>query len=320
MYDVVIFTENTDPMQIAIPLGGFKVASVLRKNNFPTLVVNHLSTYSMAEIKNIIDLTISVNTLVVGFSSTFLRFVDTDTSAYTKSTIDTIFPQGKEFEDEVISYIRQKNENIKFIVGGTKTTAEYYNTNIDYVFLGYSETSIIDLMRHLTENIALPNSTVNQFGITIVDDRKALSYKFTEDKMIWEKTDVVNHKLLPIEIGRGCIFRCKFCSFPLNGKKSLDFIKQAEIIYEELMENYTKFGISHYFIVDDTFNDHILKLKSIEEVIARLPFKPKFWCYTRLDLLCTNAGMIDVMYNIGVRAMYFGIETLNLQTGRIIGK
>jgi len=320
MYDVIIFTENTDPMQIAIPLGGFKVASVLRKNGFSTLVVNHLSTYSMIEIKNLIDLVVNAETKVIGFSTTFLRFVDTNTSLYTKTNLDTVFPQGKAFEDEVINYIKYKNDNIKIIVGGTKTSATYYNTNIDYVFLGYSETSIIDLMNHLTIQLPLPNSIVNQHGITVIDDRKALSYKFTEDKMIWEKTDIVNHKLLPIEIGRGCIFKCKFCSYPLNGKKNLDFIKNSEIIYEELLENYTKFGIVHYFIVDDTFNDHIIKLKAIEAAVARLPFQPKFWCYTRLDLLCTNKDMVDVMYNIGVRAMYFGIETLNLQTGRTIGK
>jgi radical SAM superfamily enzyme YgiQ (UPF0313 family) len=30
-------------------------------------------------------------------------------------------------------------------------------------------------------------------------------------------------KVLPIEIARGCIFKCKFCSYPLNGKQNLDF-------------------------------------------------------------------------------------------------
>ena len=323
MYDIIIFTENTDPMQISIPLGGFKVASVLRKNGYKTLVINHLSTFTIDELKTLIDLVVSTSTAIVGFSTTFLQQVEDDQSGekiYSHLGMGTVFPQGRQFEDTVISYIKQLNTDVKIIVGGTKTAPTYTNTNIDYVFLGYSETSIIDLMSHLKTGTELPNSKVNEHGITIVDDRTAPRYKFTEDMMIWERTDVVNHKVLPIEIGRGCIFRCKFCSFPLNGKKSLDYNKNPEVVYQELLDNYNKFGITHYFIVDDTFNDHVDKLANLEKIVARLPFKPKFWCYTRLDLLCTNQGMIDIMHKLGVRAMLFGIETLDQNTGRIIGK
>lgn len=322
MYDVIIFTENTDPMQIAIPLGAFKVASVLRKNDYSTLVVNHLSTFTIEELKKLLDSAIGDNTKLVGFSTTFMRSVkEADgKKVYAMLGTDTVFPQGKEFEDVIIAYIKSKNKNIKIIAGGGRVSETYYNSNIDYVFMGYSESSIIDLMDHLLLDKELPNSTVNEFGITVVDDRKAPRYDFTKDSMVWEKTDVVNHKVLPIEVGRGCIFKCKFCSFPLNGKKRLDYIKEAEIIYQELLDNYVKFGVEHYFIVDDTFNDHILKLKAIEEVVSRLPFQPKFWCYTRLDLLCTNPEMVPTMYNLGVRGMFFGIETLHKESGLIIGK
>jgi radical SAM superfamily enzyme YgiQ (UPF0313 family) len=319
MYDAIIFTDNTDEIQISLPLGGFKIASVLRKNGYPTLVVNHLSTFTADEIKKLVDLVVTEQTKIVGFSTTFFRDVESDSDG-SHLGFDTVFPQGKAFEDEILTYIKTKNNNVKFVAGGTKTYPKYENTNIDYVFMGYSETSIIDLLRHLTTSSSLPNSYLNENGIVIVDDKKALSYNFTRDKMIWEKTDIVNHQVLPIEIGRGCIFRCKFCSYPLNGKKNLDYIKQTEIIYQELLDNYTRFGITHYFIVDDTFNDHIDKLKAIESAVKRLSFQPKFWCYARLDLLCTNEGMLDVLYRIGVRAMYFGIETLNLSTGRLIGK
>lgn len=322
MYDAVIFTENTDPMQIAIPLGGFKVASVLRQNGYSTLVVNHLSTFTREEFINLLELVVTDQLKLIGFSTTFLKHVETinDETVYSRIGLDTVFPQGKDFENEMVSLVKYKNPNVKFIVGGAWTSPEYRNTNIDYVFMGYSETSIIDLMNHLCFNKELPNSTLNDVGITIIDDRKAPNYNFTEDRMVWQKTDVLNHRVLPIEIGRGCIFKCKFCSFPLNGKKSLDYIKHPDLIHDELLVNYNEFGITHYFIVDDTFNDHIDKLRSIEEVVKKLPFQPKFWCYTRLDLLCTKPEMVESMYNLGVRGMFFGIETLNKESGRAIGK
>jgi len=315
MYDAIIFTDNNDSttIQISAPLGAFKVACVLRKNGYKTLVVNHISTFSLNEIKDLIDLTVSDQTKLLGFSTTFLKTV-----GYARTNF--ILPQGKEFEDEVISYIRSKNKNIKFAVGGSKTSNMYDNKNIDYVVLGYSEISIVNLLNHLTNGDPLNNAMRNLYGITIIDDRTASGYDFSLDKMIWEETDVVNHKVLPIETGRGCIFKCKFCSYPLNGKNKLDYIKESDILYQELLENYEKFGVTHYIIVDDTFNDSEEKLNTIADMVKRLPFKPYFWCYSRLDLICVRPEIIHTMHEIGIRSVYFGIETMNEKTGRIIGK
>lgn len=315
MYDVILFTDNTDSMQIAIPLGAFKIASVLRKNGYKTLVINHLSKFKLDELKYILDICISDNTKLIGISSTFMKSTD-----YQVLGPNDIFPQGKEFEKEIVEYIKQKNANIKFALGGAKTTPMLNNKSIDYVFMGFSEDSIVNLLDHLSKGTTLNNSHKNIYGIVVVDDRTAKLYPFCEDEMVWQATDIVNHKVLPIEIGRGCIFKCKFCSYPLNGKKKLDYIKNAEVIKQELEHNYNNFGIEHYFIVDDTFNDSIEKLLQIKNAISQLNFKPKFWCYARLDLICVKPETLDILYDIGIRAFYFGIETLNEKTGRIIGK
>ena len=138
--------------------------------------------------------------------------------------------------------------------------------------------------------------------------------------MTWLPEDVVNHTILPIEIGRGCIFSCAFCSFPMNGKQKLDFVKESEIIADELLYNFNNYGITQYYIVDDTFNDSVDKLKQIREVITKLPFKLKFWCYARLDLICTHPETLHILYDIGIRSMFFGIETLDRKSGLAIGK
>lgn len=315
MYDVIIFTDNTDPMQVAIPLGGFKIASVLRKNGYKTLVVNHFSKFSVEELKQLLNLVISDKTKLLGFSNTFLK-----TTAYGPLPASVIFPHGKDVENDIITFVKSKNASIKIVVGGARSVTSCNNKNIDYIFMGYSEVSILRLMQHLINGHELSSSYKNIHGIVVIDDRTAPSYHFTSDSMVWEQEDIVNHKVLPIEIGRGCIFKCKFCSYPLNGKKSLDYIKESDIIYDELLTNYEKFGVEHYFIVDDTFNDSIEKLEQLSLVINRLPFNPKFWCYARLDLICTRPQTLDLLYNIGVRAFYFGIETLNETTGRLIGK
>ena len=326
MYNVIIFTDITDNIFGTPALGAYKCAHVLRKQGYSCLVVNHYSEFTQDDFKDLIDLAVSDQTILVGFSTTFIKNnqVTRQRGKYTPPYLDitenTVFPQGKDFENEFFAYLHTKNSSVKAVVGGVKVTQQYPNRNIDYVCLGYSETSIVNLANHLTTGDTLNNSTKNIYGRVIIDDRFASKYDFSNEDMIWEETDVVGHKTLPIEIGRGCIFKCKFCSYPLNGKQNLDFVKTTSLLEQELRNNYQQHGVTQYMIVDDTFNDHVEKLEAIRRVVDRLDFQPVFWGYHRLDLLCTRPETVQILHDIGVRSMYFGIETLNERTGRIIGK
>jgi hypothetical protein len=326
MYNILIFTDITDNLMSPVSLGAYKIAHSLRTAGYTCLVINHLSDWSQEELQNLLDLTISKETILVGFSTTFLRSIEIErdpskpTPPYPEIGVGTVFPQGKQFENDIISYIKTKNSQIKFMVGGVRTSQDYSNRNINYAFIGYSEVSIVNLADHLTKQVLLTNSLKNIWGVTIIDDRLAKSYDFANSDMTWLDTDVVNHKVLPIEIGRGCVFRCKFCDYPMNGKKQLDYIKRTDLIIKELENNYNKFGIKHYYIVDDTFNDHPKKLEIIRDAVKTLDFTPVFWGYHRLDLICTHPETLPILYDIGVRAMFFGIETFDENTGKIIGK
>lgn len=317
MYNAIIFTDLTDNEMSTIYLGPYKCAHVIRKAGYSCLVINHVSGYTSDELKQLLNLAVGDKTYLVGFSTTFMTL----TKVFNPNAgLSSVFPQGKEFEDDIISFIKQKNSNVKTVAGGANVTAEYYNKNIDYVSIGYSEIAIVNLIDHLIHNDPLNHSYKNIHGRIIIDDRKATDYNFPKGDMVWLDTDVVNHKVLPIEIGRGCIFKCKFCSFPMNGKQQLDFVKNPNILYNELLKNYNDFGITKYIIVDDTFNDHIEKLETIHEQIKRLPFQPTFWAYTRLDLICTRPETLKILYEIGIRTMFFGIETLHSKAGRTVGK
>ena len=106
----------------------------------------------------------------------------------------------------------------------------------------------------------------------------------------------------------------------MNGKQQLDFVKSNDLLYNELKNNHDQFGIKNYLIVDDTFNDHPDKLNLILSSVEKLDFQPIFWAYHRLDLLATRPETIPILYRIGVRSMYFGIETFNATAGKTIGK
>jgi radical SAM superfamily enzyme YgiQ (UPF0313 family) len=324
MYDFIFFTDLTDTIYITKTIGAYKCANTLRANGYKCLVVDHLHTFSQEEFNALLDKIISKQTLGVAFSTTFIRNsnvpINTDGSVtFTEIEPNIFFPQGKEFENLSINKIKSINPTCKIILGGTRVHANYQNKNVDYITIGFSEGSIVNLANNLSKQEPLTNATRSIWGITVIDDRIAASYDFKNSSFSWLPTDVVNAKVLPIEIARGCIFKCKFCSYPMTGKKNLDFIKDIELLRRELQDTYDQFGIKTYSIVDDTFNDNNYKLDLIAEAVKQLTFKPEFWAYIRLDLLGTK-NQIERLYDIGVRGCYFGIETLNKETGKIVGK
>jgi len=330
-FDIVIFTDVTDTTLIFKSLGAFKLAHICRLNGFKALVVDHFHMWNIGELRNLLSKIISSSTKIIGISTTFFNSTNGnnvyDTNNYQNYTNinfqETFCPQGKEFENQFVSVLKQMNSDCKILLGGHKASPETNNKNVDYIMTGHGEQSIIDLLQLLDNNqnlSMLPNSYKNIFGITIIPGHEISGEKFACGGMEWKDYDVFNAKVLPIEIARGCIFNCSFCSYPLRGKKTLDFVLNHDLMYQEFKNNYEQFGITTYQIVDDTFNDSDEKLDRVLSVVSKLNFQPTFWCYSRLDLAVAKPYRISKMYDIGIRAVHFGIETLNEKIGKTIGK
>jgi radical SAM superfamily enzyme YgiQ (UPF0313 family) len=307
-------------------LGAYKVASAIREMGYSCLVIDHYDSFSKEEFEKILKKTITSDTLFVGFSTTFLQNTNNSDDKNGKKNVSDIddgifFPQGKDFQSWAVSSIRQKNANCKIVVGGTRVHANYQTSDADFFVIGFSESSVPKLIDHIKNNNFLPKSFINNNNITVINDILASDYNISEDKSFkWEYTDVLNSKVLPIELSRGCIFKCSFCSFPFTGKKKLEFVKDPNVIKQELQESYDLFGINHFLIVDDTFNDSKEKINAIYEAIQELNFQPYFWAHLRLDLLSNDPDVFDTIYKIGVRYCLFGIETFNEKAGRAIKK
>lgn len=51
---------------------------------------------------------------------------------------------------------------------------------------------------------------------------------------VWHPRDCVQPgEALPLEMARGCIFKCKFCRYPFIGKSKNDFSRRIELVRDE---------------------------------------------------------------------------------------
>jgi len=216
-------------------------------------------------------------------------------------------------EKTFINALKDLAPDSKIIIGGHRALDFLERDWVDHVFLGYSETQITDWLKNHSHK-----SYPKIINWDIAANRE---WSFPDQGIVeWQDDDFIfSGEILPIEVGRGCIFNCRFCSYPLRGKKKLTYVKKSELLYHELYNNYEKYNVMNYVIVDNTFNDSTDKLKRFKKVVEQLPFQPQFWCYARLELLHDQPEQLSLLTDIGVREVLWGIESMNLETARSIG-
>ena len=327
--NVIILTDFTDVLGMSKMFGPYKVAYELRQAGFETMVLDHLHTMTLDEIKYLLKNLISDQTLFIGVNNVFYKDISGAVKKpgepmYYKDAWNTgaFLPHGNQHNQELKSFVQNINPKIKFVSGGSAAIDSVWNKDFDYLIFGYADHSAVRLAQHLqNETIKTHSSYRSIYGPTVIDDAKAENFDFANSTMSYAPHDVIlPDETLVIEISRGCIFKCTFCSYPLNGKKKLDYIKHEELLYNEFLENYNRFGVTRYTFSDDTFNDSIEKIDMIWRISQRLPFKLEYWAYIRLDLLGAHLDVTDKLFDSGLTGCYFGIETLNQKTAKTIGK
>lgn len=335
--NAIFLTDNTKDYTLTKTIGTYKLANELRLAGFEVMVIHHLHVFSVDEIKQLLSRSISSQTLFVGVSNFFYQPLnqreswienkpDLDYNLDAKKNLDrkehgAILPHGYVFNDEIVQHISQCNPRCKLVLGGPNAFDGEHIKDFDFVVLGYADTAIVNLASHLLHGTDLMQHYRSVYGAIIIDDRLAASHDFVNSVMRYQDHDcILPGETLPIEISRGCIFRCSFCSYPLNGKKKLDHVKQEEILYEEFLTNYQQWGVTRYMFSDDTFNDSVDKVEMLYRISQRLPFELEYWAYIRLDLMTAHPHTVDLCVQSGLRGIWFGIETLHQETGAIIGK
>jgi len=329
MFNVILFTDTVEFSVKSRGYGVHRLASHIRQHGYSCLVVDFSSAVTWDKYKEILELAIGPSTLAVGYSTTWMPFkmpgegastrnpgegVGEDTSRLAINSLVTAFANNNYVP--WLDLVKHINPKTKTFLGGAKIDF-YLDAPVDYCVIGIGETETIDLLDKLSGK----NQRI--FNRIIDHDRKAHNsiWDFKSSTTSYTEFDLIQpQETLNLEISRGCMFKCAYCSYPLIGQKTKDYLKYPDVIRKELIENYERWGTTKYFIVDDTFNDSTEKMQMFADISQSLPFKLQFWCYLRVDLLASHPEQIQLLKDAGIQETYFGIETFNPKTAKFIGK
>lgn len=325
--NIILITDNTNVLTMTKVFGVHKIAYILKNAGYEVAVIDHVSVFSMNEIIQLLTNLVSEQTLFVGINNFYYFSVENlvinsaGGVGLNEAEIGSFLPHGKQYNKKIKDLVLSINPNCKFVIGGPNVRDSAEFNDFDYMVSGFAEMSVVNLAEHLYKGTVLKKSCNGNNNPIIVNDPKAEGYDFQNSTMrYFPYSAVLNDEVLFLETGRGCIFKCSFCSFPLIGKKKLDYMRHKQSILDELLYNYKNFNVTRYMMVDDTFNDTVEKCQMIYEISQQLPFKLEYWAYIRLDLLAAKPETIEMLINSGCRAMFFGIETLNPKTAAAIRK
>ena len=104
------------------------------------------------------------------------------------------------------------------------------------------------------------------------------------------------------------------------GKKKGTYVRDIQMIRDEMIFNHDMFGTTNYMLTDDTFNDTPEKVEAWADMVGSLPFKIQYVTYLRVDLIHRFPHTAKLLQDTGLLATHFGIESLTPKASNLIGK
>lgn len=274
------------------PLGAHLMASHIDKY-YSTIVIDFCSDIATDDLVKIIEQHLEPDSMCIGVSTTFWQ---------------SEFKDHEINENEPAWVVKLRNHataaswNLPWVLGGPNS-AGVFASKWDATFGGYSEQAFLEYLHKKASK-----------------DVPACDFDIHNDVVEYKALHIKPWESLGLETARGCSFKCKFCAFPLVGKRKGTYIREADSIYTEMLQNYERYGTTKYYIVDDTFNETPEKIDNFCDAAEKLPFELEWSCFLRLDLVARFRGSLERMVDNGLRSAFFGIESFDPKASAAVGK
>ena len=282
--------------------GGHRIAHYLRSNHdWDIEVVDFGWIWTEEQLKKFIDSRSGPDLKWIGIGMMFVNWIEKWTTLF--------------------EYIKKKNPDI-MTVFGSGAAPNFVCQHIDYYVYGFGEHAIVSLLKYQFSNGPRPRfSLADRHNRKLIDsNNQHPAYPMKSLDIRYEDRDFLTPvDSLTVEFSRGCKFTCAFCNFPVLGVKG-DYSRDADDFRSQLVDAYDRFGVTRYHVADETFNDRTEKITKFADVVEKLDFVPWFSAYIRADLLIARPRDREELLRMNLTGHYYGIETFNRESGKIIGK
>jgi p-methyltransferase len=189
----------------------------------------------------------------------------------------------------------------------------------DALFFGEAEGSFAELVRRLGERrpVADIPGAVDLMGGEYAGDWEPVEVEV--DGALLPRWDLLHDhdwndgavarwglpQVAALEEGRGCSFKCKFCSYPLYAGFRR---KSPERVTAELAA-VAEAGFGTASFCGAEFLSPLDKSRAVFEAIAAARLPVEIWAYARLDLVSYQPWIADAMDRANFRFLQFGMES-----------
>ena len=304
MANVILYNQLGYRPLIWRTISCYLLARWIEENGYTCQVIEFTHLFSPEELLEHTEMFIDNDTVLIGASSSMWS---TWSSELMMNIHAREVPENMHFS---LSEIKKKFPKIKTVVGGHRFFNNLKNIDIfDYkCVIDYGENWLLKLLDELTDK-------------PLSQKLKRKSFDINTHRFVFREHDcILPNESLPMEWGRGCIFKCPFCRSPNLGKKSGSDEKSVELMADVFIEMYERFGTTGYYFVDETFNADVNRVENLYKVSQKLSFQLEFVCYTRPDLIDKHPHTIDLLQDAGLRGTLFGIETFHPEASKLVLK
>jgi hypothetical protein len=295
-------------------ISGARLRTAAQRAGYNVKIIDYVGDLTANQILEVIELNYTSTTKFIGFSTSWIEVANMKD-----------FPWHNE---GFFRKLKNKFPNLIIITGGhDEWNRALLNRYSNYHFHGYSDNTFVEFIKMINNkdhNLPFVDNKHSTGIGKYIDSNNTNPVRHPDEiETVFEIEDnYQSFQPVPIEVSRGCIFRCGFCRHPFQGKKDFDsYQRTPESLARELKRNYDLFGTTRYTVMDDTFNDSIEKIDRLKRAIdiAKLPTF-EFVAYIRPELLVTKPEMIPMLAELGLRGAFFGIESFNIEARKAIGK
>lgn len=303
----IIFTGYERSGGIERVSGAYRIATILRREGWEVEVIDFFYTWGIDELKELIKIRNQKKKIDwVGLSATWLNY---SSDRVQQNMI------------ELLEYIKSEYPDIITLAGGQNPSTHFpMYDNIDYIISGFGEVAIIAVLKYLYGNGPRLKGIPRKKGWFIDANAFYQAWPISDLSVEYLPTDYIYpNETLALEFSRGCKFACTFCNFPVLGVKE-DTTRDLVSLEDELKRNYNLYGVTNYQVADETLNDRDEKLAKIGKIANTIGFELNFNAFIRGDILFSRPQQLELLAEARVWGHYYGIETFNHETGKLIGK